>query len=78
MGDVMQILYILLLVIIDHITKYIAKIQLSYGKSVTLIDGFLELIYVENRGAAFGILKNKNFSCRNNYNCYYRNDLLFS
>jgi signal peptidase II len=61
MGDVMQILYILLLVIIDHITKYIAKIQLSYGKSITLIDGFLELIYVENRGAAFGILKNKKF-----------------
>ncbi|MCX7904360.1 MAG: signal peptidase II [Caloramator sp.] len=57
----MQIIYIILLVIIDHITKYIAKMKLSSGKFVPLIDGFLELIYVENRGAAFGIFKNKKF-----------------
>lgn len=61
MGDVMQIIYIILLVIIDHITKYIAKIRLSSGKSISLINDVLEFVYVENRGAAFGIFKNKKF-----------------
>jgi signal peptidase II len=57
-----QILFFLpvtiILIIIDQITKKIAVDVLSSGRSIPLIDGILEFTYVQNRGAAFGILQN--------------------
>ncbi len=47
-----------LLVAIDQITKYFSIESLKGASSVVLIDKFLSLTYVENRGAAFGILQN--------------------
>lgn len=46
----------ILLIALDQFTKYLAVIYLKDNGSVVLIDGILELLYVENRGAAFGIM----------------------
>ena len=47
---------------IDQLTKYAAVQNLKGKPAIPLIDGILELNYLENRGAAFGLLQNqKNF-----------------
>jgi signal peptidase II len=47
-----------LLTFIDQISKYAASHFLA-DKDVSLIPGVLQLQYLENRGAAWGILQNK-------------------
>ena len=47
------------LVFLDQYTKYLAVTFLKPRGSVSLIPGVLELRYLENRGAAFGILQNR-------------------
>lgn len=49
----------LLLIFMDQITKYAAVIHLKDQKPFILWDGVFELRYLENRGAAFGILQNQ-------------------
>lgn len=46
-----------ILVAIDQITKYIALSSLKPIGSMTFIKGFMDFTFVENRGAAFGILE---------------------
>lgn len=46
-----------LLVGIDQFTKYLAVLYLKGKDPFVLIPGVLELKYLENRGAAFGILQ---------------------
>lgn len=46
------------LITIDLISKKFAVQFLAMGKEIILIPNYLRLIYVENRGAAFGILEN--------------------
>jgi len=46
------------LILIDQITKIITLKQLAPIGSVTIIENFLSFTYVENRGAAFGIMQN--------------------
>ena len=46
-----------LLVLADQIVKYWAQTALKAAGSIPLIPGFLRLTYVENYGAAFGILQ---------------------
>lgn len=46
------------LVIVDQITKYMAIDRLKGQPALKLIDGVFELQYLENRGAAFGMLQN--------------------
>lgn len=53
------VLACIILVAIDQVTKSLALKYLYNKESVVLIDNVLELVYVENRGAAFGILQNK-------------------
>ncbi len=55
----MHIIIVLLLVVIDQISKYFVLELLKFSNSMILIDNFLKLNYVENRGAAFGILQNQ-------------------
>jgi len=45
-----------ILVIIDQISKYIALTSLKPVGNITFIEGFMDFTFVENRGAAFGIL----------------------
>lgn len=42
---------------LDQFTKYLAIINLKNQESLKLINGVLELHYLENRGAAFGVLQ---------------------
>ncbi len=53
---IIYILIILICILIDQITKYLAAANLTVTKTVPLIKNVLHLTYVENRGAAFGIL----------------------
>ena len=48
---------IALSVILDQITKYLAITNLKPIDTVPLIEDVIHLTYLENRGAAFGILK---------------------
>lgn len=49
---------VILVIIVDQITKYMA-LSLKDGKIIQLIGDHLALEYLENRGAAFGILQNQ-------------------
>jgi len=51
-----------ILIVVDQAAKVWASLQLKLMiRPIVLIDGFLEFKYVENTGAAFGILKGKTF-----------------
>lgn len=49
----------ILIIIIDQLSKKIALKTLRGKPSKVIIDGFFELTYIENPGAAFGILKGR-------------------
>ncbi|MDO4711544.1 MAG: signal peptidase II [Peptostreptococcaceae bacterium] len=53
----MTILYFILLLALDQGTKYWTRVYLRPRGSISLIGDFFHLTYVENRGAAFGILQ---------------------
>ena len=53
------ILFIAALVGLDQYTKYLAVTVIKENGPVTVIKNIFELSYVENRGAAFGILQGK-------------------
>ena len=46
-------------IFLDRLSKYYAFNKLNGHPSVSLISGVLELRYLENTGAAFGLLKNQ-------------------
>lgn len=48
-----------ILVILDQITKYFAIINLKGSQPFTIIPNVFQLQYLENYGAAFGILQNQ-------------------
>ncbi len=50
------LLFIPFLVIIDQIVKKLCPVELA-NEPITLIPHIVELTYLENRGAAFGIMK---------------------
>ena len=51
----------LLLILGDFLTKYFAGSFLKGSPSKTLVPGILSLVYVENTGMAFGLLKGGRF-----------------
>lgn len=53
------VLWVLLLTLLDQVTKYIAYTTLKGSPGVPVIPGVFELFYLENQGAAFGILQNR-------------------
>ena len=50
------ILAAICLVALDQVTKYMALTQLKPIGNTTVIEGFLDLTFVENHGVAFGLL----------------------
>lgn len=56
---IFDFLLLAILVTIDQFTKYAAVHGLKDKPAIPLIDGILELSYLENRGAAFGLLQNQ-------------------
>lgn len=49
---------VIVIVVLDQITKAMVHASLSYGESSTIIPGFLNLVHVRNEGVAFGLLNN--------------------
>lgn len=52
---------IAVLLVLDQVTKHLAILHLKDQPAYVLIDGVLELQYLENRGSAFGMLQNQKF-----------------
>ena len=55
--NIAGLLSLLLLVLFDQWTKYQAVVYLKDQDPIVLIKGVFELHYLENKGAAFGILQ---------------------
>lgn len=62
-GGVVLALFIfsIFTIVLDQASKYLAVKYLKDGTVYSIIDNFLELSYVENYGAGFGILQNRKF-----------------
>lgn len=56
---VIACLLTIIAVLIDQFTKYLAVIYLKNQDPFVIIENVFELHYLENRGAAFGMLQNK-------------------
>jgi signal peptidase II len=56
---ILPFLIVPVLIFLDQLTKKLAVSMLAGKPSVVLINGVLELSYVENTGAAFSILEGK-------------------
>ena len=50
---------IVILVAFDQFTKYLARVFLQDKPPIKIIDGVLELNFLKNSGAAFGMLQNQ-------------------
>lgn len=50
-----------ILIPIDQLTKWLAVVNLKDKEPFIIIDGVFQLRYLENRGAAFGMLQNRQF-----------------
>lgn len=48
-----------LILIFDQITKYYISTNFILGESADFLNGFIDLIYIHNRGAAWGIMQGK-------------------
>lgn len=55
-NAVITLPFIAVLIALDQITKHAAVAYLLGSDPIVIIDNVLELLYVENRGAAFGIM----------------------
>lgn len=55
----MDAVIMLVLLLADQFTKYLALSRLKGSPAVVLIDGVLELQYVENTGMAFSLFRDK-------------------
>lgn len=51
----------ILFIVADQLTKYYAVLMLKDQAPYSIIDGVFELHYLENNGAAFGILQGQKF-----------------
>ena len=54
-----DVLITAVLLVFDQFTKHLAVVHLKGQAPYVLIDGVLELQYLENRGSAFGMLQNQ-------------------
>lgn len=54
-------LIILLVFVLDQLTKYITKTSMSLGQSFPVLGDFFRITYVQNPGMAFGVRIENNF-----------------
>jgi len=50
---------VLTILTIDQASKYFVRANMALGESVPVVENFFHFTYVENPGAAFGLLANK-------------------
>ena len=53
--------FFIVLILIDQFTKYLAVTFLKDDGSFIIIDGVFQLRYLENRGAAFGMMQGRQY-----------------
>lgn len=56
---IVDLIMMILLTFLDQLTKYLAVLCLKGQPSIPIIKGILVLQYLENKGAAFGMLQNQ-------------------
>lgn len=56
---IIDLFLLLLLTAADQVTKYLAILYLKDKPAIALIENVLEFNYLENRGAAFGMLQDQ-------------------
>jgi signal peptidase II len=47
---------VVIILLLDQVTKSLVMLNMTLGESVTVIDGFFNITYIRNPGAAFGFL----------------------
>ncbi len=57
MKKILPFIYVMIFIIFDQVVKFICLEKLKPLGSIKIIDNFFYLTYVENRGAAFGMLQ---------------------
>ena len=60
---IMALVSIVVLVLLDQITKHLVVLHLKDRSAYVLIKDVFQLEYLENRGAAFGVLQNQTCLC---------------
>ena len=55
----LDLISIIALILLDQYTKHLAVVHLKNKAAFNIINGVLELNYLENKGAAFGMLQNQ-------------------
>lgn len=61
-GEISMLIYLIpfaLILAADLITKQLVAMNLEVGQSIPGINGLFEITYVQNQGAAFGILQGR-------------------
>lgn len=53
------VLIAFLVVVLDQLSKYLIRDMMILHESIPVIPGFLNITYILNKGAAFGILENQ-------------------
>lgn len=52
-------LIIISVLLVDQVSKYLVRLNMDLGESIPVIEELFHLTYIENPGAAFGMLANK-------------------
>ena len=56
-----ELAIVIVIIVMDQITKALVKARVPLHESVTVIPGFFDLTHVRNTGAAYGFLDNVDF-----------------
>jgi signal peptidase II len=59
MNKIRHLIYVILLIVIDQLTKLFAVARLKDQESISIIPNVLRLYYHENTGAVWGILSDR-------------------
>lgn len=57
--DSIYFIITLLIITFDYIIKLKVKSNMNVGESIKVIDDFFKITYIQNKGAAFGMLQDK-------------------
>jgi signal peptidase II len=56
--DILFLVILFSLIFLDQITKFLIRLFMTKGQSVSLINNILHITYVQNTGAGFGLFQN--------------------
>lgn len=56
---ILYIIGIVMLVVIDQLTKFLVEKNMFLGDTIEVISNFFHITYVQNRGIAFGVFQGK-------------------